>query len=116
MTHLKRLLWSLTLLLSVCVALPTALAAEAGADGVWIDVRSAEEFAAGHLDGALNIPHTRIADRIAAAVPDKNTPVHLYCGTGIRAGMALEILMEMGYDLVVNEGGYEALVAKQKDQ
>lgn len=83
-------------------------------EGIWIDVRTVEEFQTGHLDGALNIPHTEIADRIAATVTDLEQPIHLYCRSGVRAGLALEILMEMGYQNVVNEGGYEAILAKQQ--
>ena len=44
----------------------------AKAKGVWIDVRSAEEFKEGHLQGALNIPHDQIVDRIKSVSPDKN--------------------------------------------
>ena len=53
--------------------------------GVLLDVRSPEEFASGHLRGALNIPHDRIAEEIAAAVPDKTAQVILYCRSGRRA-------------------------------
>ena len=49
----------------------------AKAKGVWIDVRSAEEFKEGHLQGALNIPHDQIVDRIKSVSPDKNAPVNL---------------------------------------
>lgn len=57
--------------------------------GVWIDVRSAEEFKEGHLQGALNIPHDKIVERIKSVSPDKNAPVNLYCRSGRRAEAAL---------------------------
>ena len=44
---------------------------------VWIDVRSAEEFAAGHLSGAINIVHSDIATGIDALKLDKATPIAL---------------------------------------
>ncbi len=75
--------------------------------GVLLDVRSPEEFASGHLRGALNIPHDRIAEEIAAAVPDKSAQVILYCRSGRRAGTALNTMKAMGYGNVSNFGGLE---------
>ena len=114
----NNLVLRLLFLLVVMIPAPALVSAQdaqsSAEQGVWIDVRTPEEFATGHLEGAVNIPHTDIADRIAALVTDKDTPIHLYCRSGTRAGMALEILMEMGYQDVINEGGYEAIVAKQQ--
>ena len=75
--------------------------------GVLLDVRSPEEFAAGHLQGAVNIPHDRIAEEIAAAVPDKSVQVILYCRSGRRADTALKTMQAMGYENVSNYGGLE---------
>ena len=72
-----------------------------------VDVRSPEEYAAGHLKGAVNIPHDRIAEDIAASVPDKNTPVILYCRSGRRADTALKTMRAMGYEEVQTYGGLE---------
>ena len=82
------------------------------AKGVWIDVRSAEEFNAGHLQDAVNIPHDQILARIQAVSPDKNAPVNLYCRSGRRAESALNELKNAGYTNVTNHGGYEDLVKK----
>lgn len=82
------------------------------AKGVWIDVRSAEEFNAGHLQDAVNIPHDQILARIQAVSPDKNAPVNLYCRSGRRAEVALTELKNAGYTNVTNHGGYEDLVKK----
>ncbi|MCP2041086.1 phage shock protein E [Neisseria sp. HSC-16F19] len=79
------------------------------AEGLWVDVRTAEEFAAGYLEGALNIPVEEITARIATVSPDKNAPIHLYCRSGSRAQVALEALQQMGYTDVTNHGGYEDL-------
>lgn len=75
--------------------------------GVWIDVRTAEEFAAGHVPGAINIPHERIASGITRLELDKNQPIYLYCRSGRRAGIAMDDLRELGYRQVENIGGLE---------
>ena len=89
-----------------------AVAQQANTKGVWIDVRSAEEFNAGHLQDAINIPHDQILARIQAVSPDKNAPVNLYCRSGRRAETALTELKNAGYTNVTNHGGYEDLVKK----
>ncbi|WP_084164328.1 rhodanese-like domain-containing protein [Rheinheimera texasensis] len=88
-------------------AAPLALAA----DKIWIDVRSAEEFQAGHLKDALNIPHTEIAAKISAVTQDKNAEIQLYCRSGRRSGLAEAELKKLGFTNVHNAGGYEALKA-----
>lgn len=85
---------------------PRAAARE---QAVWIDVRSPEEYAQGHLNGAHNLPHDQIGQKITALVPDKHTPIQLYCRSGRRAESAKQILESMGYTHVQNRGGYEAL-------
>ena len=99
---------------SFFVVVPVALAAEANNNVVWIDVRSSQEYRRGHVEGAINIPHGDIGHRIFVEVPDTFIEVHLYDGSeGTFAGIALEMLMEIGFQEVVNEGGYEALLEKQ---
>ena len=82
------------------------------AKGVWIDVRSAEEFNAGHLQGAVNIPHDKIIEGVKAIGSDKDAPINLYCRSGRRAETALTELKNAGYTNVTNHGGYEDLVKK----
>ena len=82
------------------------------AKGVWIDVRSAEEFNAGHLQGAVNIPHDKIIEGVKAIGSDKDAPINLYCRSGRRAESALTELKNAGYTNVTNHGGYEDLVKK----
>ena len=86
--------------------------APARQEAVWIDVRTPEEYAAGHLENAKNIPHDQIGQQIAAHVPNKNTPINLYCRSGRRAEAALTELKKAGYTNVTNHGGYEDLVKK----
>ena len=80
--------------------------------GVWIDVRSAEEFNAGHLQDAVNIPHDKIIEGVKAIGSDKDAPINLYCRSGRRAEAALTELKNAGYTNVINHGGYEDLVKK----
>lgn len=74
---------------------------------VLIDVRSAEEYNAGFHPGAVNIPHTEIAEKISAVAPDKTTPLYLYCRSGRRVGIAMENLKKLGYQTMYNLGGFE---------
>ncbi|MBP6628944.1 MAG: rhodanese-like domain-containing protein [Kofleriaceae bacterium] len=82
------------------------------AGAVALDVRSAEEFAAGHLPGAINIPVGELAARKAellGAVGDLARDVVVYCASGNRAGKAVPVLAELGLRKVVNGGGYDDL-------
>lgn len=72
-----------------------------------IDVRSQEEWDAGHLEIAVLIPHTEIGQGIARVAPDKSQPIFLHCRSGVRAGKAEAVLREMGYTNVENVGGIE---------
>lgn len=69
---------------------------------VFIDVRSADEYSQGHVEGARLIPHEEIVEGIAQLEPGMDTPLYLYCRSGRRAGMAAEELRELGYTRVVN--------------
>jgi phage shock protein E len=78
---------------------------------IWIDVRSVEEYDAGHIEGHPNIPHQQISQSIAALTTDKSAPIRLYCRSGRRSGLAQETLQAMGYTDVVNMGGYDTVAA-----
>jgi len=60
-----------------------------------LDVRTPEEYAAGHVPGAVNISHEQLAARLAEVPKDKD--VVLYCRSGKRAGMAADVLQANGY-------------------
>ncbi|MDS4028697.1 MAG: rhodanese-like domain-containing protein [Candidatus Contendobacter sp.] len=70
-----------------------------------IDVRTTEEYRAGHVREAINIPYDEIAARIAAVAPDRNSGIVLYCRSGRRSGIAEQALRQMGYRQVENKGG-----------
>ena len=74
-------------------------------EALWIDVRSAEEYATEHVSPAVNIPHTEIAARIGEVTTDKDAEIYLYCRSGRRSGLAKDVLEQAGYTNVVNLGG-----------
>jgi molybdopterin/thiamine biosynthesis adenylyltransferase/rhodanese-related sulfurtransferase len=66
-----------------------------------VDVREAEEFSAGHIPGAKHVPRSYLESRIEAAVPDRSTPVILYCASGNRSAYGARTLKEdLGYQSV----------------
>ncbi|MDP5239294.1 rhodanese-like domain-containing protein [Uliginosibacterium sp. 31-16] len=81
--------------------------AGASAKTVLIDVRTPEEFAAGHLEGALNIDHQVISQRIGMAGVSKDDEVILYCRSGRRSALALESLKGLGYKKLQNYGSMD---------
>ncbi len=86
-------------------------------DRIVIDVREYEEFAAGHLPGAINIPRGVLEFKIGT-VPqcaDKDAPYLLYCRTSGRAAMSAVQLQRIGYRNVISmAGGYEAWNNEQR--
>ena len=71
----------------------------------WIDVRVPEQYQQEHIQGAVNIPLKDLKAKIASEVPDKTDTVKLYCNSGRQSGQEKDMLTEMGYTQVTNEGG-----------
>ena len=66
-----------------------------------IDVREAEEYAAGHLPGAKHVPRSYLETRIEGVVPDRSSQVILYCASGNRSAYGARTLEEdLGYEHV----------------
>jgi rhodanese-related sulfurtransferase len=61
-----------------------------------VDVRTPQEFASGHVPGAINIPYEEIGRR-ASEIGPASTPVVLYCRTGRRSGIAADALQKAGF-------------------
>ena len=61
-----------------------------------VDVRTAQEFASGHVPGALNIPYDELPRR-AAEIGPPSTKVVLYCRSGRRSSVAFDALQKAGY-------------------
>jgi len=81
-------------------------------DAYWIDVRTAEEYAAGHVSQAVNIPYEEITRRIGEVTTDQDALIYVYCRSGRRSGIAEEALREAGFSNVVNVGGLEEALNK----
>ncbi len=64
---------------------------------VVLDVRTPEEFAEGHVPGAINIPHTEIASRIGELSGARDRDLVVYCRSGVRTEQALAALREAGF-------------------
>ena len=78
-------------------------------DVVLLDVRTPEEYAAGHLEGATNLPLAAddFRDRVAELDPD--TAYAVYCRTGVRSQQAMEIMRKAGIEAVYDlDGGITA--------
>lgn len=84
--------------------------------GLWIDVRTSDEFNAGHIEGAAHIPYEEIALRISEVTTDKSAALHLYCRSGNRSGIAQQMLQAIGFSNAINEGGYEDLLRRHPQQ
>ena len=95
----------------LALLLVSPLLAWAG-DAYWIDVRTAEEYAAGHVGEAVNIPYEEIGDRISEVTHDKDALIYVYCRSGRRSGIAKAALDEAGFSRVVNAGGLEDALKK----
>lgn len=80
--------------------------------GTIVDVRSPEEFAAGHNEGAVNIPLPEIMHRMED-VQSMKQPLLLVCASGNRSGMAAMMLSREGID-VMNAGGWYDFESKLK--
>ena len=65
---------------------------------VVIDVCETEEFAAGHVGGAKNIPLNQLEERLPTTVKNKALPLVLVCSTGARANRAAGIAKKLGYE------------------
>lgn len=74
------------------------------ANAVLLDVRTESEFASGYISGAINIPLQTIEDA-AEVVFGKNTPLYVYCRSGVRSSQAVAALRQMGYENVTDIGG-----------
>lgn len=77
-----------------------------------LDVRSATEYAERHVPGAVNVAHTRLLGRLAefdgpASGPAPG-PLHVYCGTGVRAAASVALLARQGLDVIHVDGAFSS--------
>lgn len=74
-------------------------------DYVILDVRTPEEYAAGHIPNAINIPNETIGASEISALPDKDQLILVYCRSGRRSKEAAQKLVSLGYTNIVEFGG-----------
>lgn len=74
-------------------------------DYIILDARTESEFAEGHIEGAVLIPHDEISSRAEKELPDKNRLILVYCRSGNRSKTASEALAKLGYSNVKEFGG-----------
>ena len=70
-----------------------------------LDVRRPDEFAEGHIPGAINVPNEEIGTAEIAELPDKSQMILVYCRSGRRSKEASEKLVKLGYTNIVEFGG-----------
>jgi phage shock protein E len=90
---------------TVSVDAAAAIAADPPADLVLLDVRTPEEFAEGHLEGAVLIDFydADFADQLAAL--DRDVPYLVYCRSGNRSGQAMSVMEDLGFTSAVDVDG-----------
>ena len=90
------------------VEISTETAAERIASGtVVLDVREPDEYQEGAIAGAIHIPRGHLEAQIESRLPDKSTPVVVYCAGGVRSAFAARTMQELGYATVESmDGGF----------
>ena len=74
-------------------------------DYIILDVRRPDEFAAGHIPNAINVPNETIGTAEIPELPDKDQLIMVYCRSGRRSKEASEKLLKLGYTNIVEFGG-----------
>ena len=72
---------------------------------VVVDVRRADEYASGHIPGAILIPNESITTEKPEQLPDKDQIILIYCRSGNRSKQAAQKLADMGYTNIYEFGG-----------
>ena len=70
-----------------------------------LDVRTEQEYAAGHIPGAIVVPNETIGTEEIAQLPDKEQLIMVYCRSGNRSKQASDKLVKLGYTNIVEFGG-----------
>ena len=72
---------------------------------ILLDVRRADEYAEGHIPGAINIANEEIGSDRPEELPDLNQNIFVYCRSGRRSKEASKKLADMGYTRIYEFGG-----------
>ena len=73
-------------------------------NAVLLDVRTKKEYNYGNIKGSVNIP-VQLLERVSMQIVDKDTPIYVYCHSGIRSARSVQALKDMGYNKVTDIGG-----------
>jgi phage shock protein E len=84
---------------------PVAAVPAAAAEPLILDVRTPEEYAAGHVAGTVHIPLDELERRWAELAEYRDRPVVVYCRTGRRSATAIDLLASKGFSRLENGGG-----------
>lgn len=80
---------------------------ENGDRPILVDVRERDEWEEGHIPGAIHVPRGSLESKIEGLVPDRSSPLVVYCAGGSRSAFAAKSLAELGYEDVVSlTGGF----------
>ena len=75
-------------------------------DYILLDVRSLDEFASGHIPGAVLFPHDNISERTCETIlPNKKQRIFVYCRSGRRSKIAAQKLIDLKYANIIEIGG-----------
>jgi phage shock protein E len=82
-------------------------------DALIVDVREPQEYNSGNVEGSINIPMSKLLGDVKEleGIP-KDAKIVLYCRTGSRSGVAIEILRAKGYTNLINGKNQDQVISK----
>lgn len=95
---------------------PVIFQQEVQKDVQLVDVRTPQEYDAGHIQGSENVDYLSKDFKAKMAKYDKQKPLYIYCKSGNRSGKSAVILSEMGFENIIDlKGGYNAWTKFEKE-
>ena len=108
---MKKILLTLTLAATAVFGLSACSASEPitlSADTTVLDVRTANEYDAGHLEGAINIDVQSADFEAQVTELENDAEIVVYCASGNRSGMAVDQMTDLGFTDLIDAGGFSA--------
>lgn len=88
------------------------IAAAAGDSVLYLDVRTPEEYRTGHVEGAVLLPYDQMEQRWQELAEWRDRPVVVYCRSGRRSGIAIDVLRANGFSNLTNGVNVEQMAAR----
>lgn len=66
-------------------------------NAILLDVRTEDEYTRGKIKGSINIPLDELEEKVESIIPDKSENIYVYCLSGSRSAIAVEIIKNLGY-------------------